>query len=157
MFSSVTHARGRELLERLANTMLNSTRTVAKVNAGGVSSIFDIKMNLDSQLTAVEGNEDDLKSCDSCRSYHLLSAQYKSTSVLPNGHCVLHGVQPHPKVEQKPRIQIANLVPRDDIYSIEPELCDLLIGGGIRCIGGRGQCQSPVAKLIDQVYFIPVR
>ena len=154
MFSSVSHTRGRELLERLANTTLNSTRTVAKVNASGYSNLSGIKMNLDSQLTAAEGN---LKSHDSCRSHHLLSVQSDSASVPPLGHCILQSSHPQSQVKQRPRIQIANFLPRDDIYAIEPELCDLLAGGEARCIGGRNQCQSPVAQLLDQAYFIPVQ
>ena len=157
MFSSVSHTRGRELLERLANTTLNLTRTVAKVNTGGCSNLSGIKMNLDSQLTEAEGNEHDLKSHDSCHSHPLISVQSESASVPPSGNCILQSSHPQPQVEQRPRIQIANLLPRDDIYAIEPELCDLLAGGGTRCIGGRNQCQSPLAQLLDQAYFIPVQ
>lgn len=84
MFSSVSHTRGRELLERLANTTLNLTRTMAKVNTTDsyTNNMSSIKVNLDSQLTAVEGKEHDLKSCDSCHSHRPLSAQSDLVSVL---------------------------------------------------------------------------
>lgn len=157
MFSSVSHARGRKLLERLANTTLNSTRTVAKVNAVGCRNLSGIKMNLDSQLTEAEGNEHVLRSHDSCRSHPFFSVQSDSASVPPLGHGILQSLHSQQQVEQRPRIQIANLLARDDIYTIEPELCELLAGGGTRCIGGRNQCQSPVAQLLDQVYFVPVQ
>lgn len=59
------------------------------------------------------------------------------------------------------RERAPELVPKDQFYILEPELCDLLKsgdGGGMaqRCIGGRGQCPSPVAHLLDNIYFVPV-
>ena len=147
MFSSVSHVKGRELLERLASTTLNSVRTVARVNTSSNHDMSAIRMNLNSQLTEAEGDDIDHKS-------HPFSAYSAPDS---NGRTNSQSSLSQPWIEQRVPIRVASTLQRDEFYAIEPELCNLLGGGGARCIGGRSQCRSPVAQRLNRVYFIPVQ
>ena len=136
--SMCSHDKGKQLLLRLAKTTLNSIRTVTKVNSNTSDSMTGIKMNLELKLSA-EGESGWISNSQKS---HLLS-----------GHSI-EGVRP--RIEQKPPLR-PTLVPRDQFYVLEPELCELLGHEATRCIGGRGHgCSTPVAHLLDNVYFIPV-
>ena len=148
MFSSVSHAQGRALLTRLAKTTLNSVRTVTKVTSGDTNDMGGVKMNLTSQLTAA------MDDCDTKSQPSLASTTKLNPAFSLPGHT--HPEVTSGKIEGAPFIT-NDLLQRDHFYMIEPELCDILGGGGTRCIGGRGQCHSPIAGLLDRVYFIPIK
>lgn len=149
MFSSVSHVTGRHLLQRLANTTLNHIRRMGKVDAAPDEESFkDVKLNLNSQLTEAEDDE------------RLLSQNTKSTLKL---YQLPHSTATTtwsdvvvPRSEQRV-MTLHDVLPKDQFYEVESELCDLLGGHVTRCIGGRGHTRSPVANLLDNAYFIPVK
>ena len=204
MFSSVSHAQGRQLLTQLANSTLTSVRTVTKVNRSTTSDLVDIKMNLSSQLTAAAtinedndggSNQTPLQNLHLSGSNFLFSEQIGKaepskrctagkapviTGLLPRDHfyeveperCTagkapvitgllprdhFYEVEPERCTAGKAPV-ITGLLPRDHFYEVEPELCEILGQDplNIRYIGGRGECPSPLTRLLDKAYIIPV-
>ena len=179
MFSSVSHAQGRQLLTQLANSTLTSVRTVTKVNRSTTSDLVDVKMNLSSQLTAAAtisedndggSNQTPLQNLHLSGSNFLFSEQIGKaeptrrctagkapviTGLLPRDH--FYEVEPERCTAGKAPV-ITGLLPRDHFYEVEPELCEILGQDplNIRYIGGRGECPSPLARLLDKAYIIPV-
>lgn len=146
LFASVSHAQGRELLTRLATTTLNSLRTVSKVNHDDTSDNAEFS-SVKKSLTFSAEEESGLKANNSSNSN---LSDSMSTQV---GGCYRRECR---------REHAPKLVPKDQFYVLEPELCDLLKGTGgggvaMQCIGGRGQCPSPVARLLDNIYFVPIK
>ena len=151
LFASVSHAQGRELLTRLAGTTLNSIRTVSKVNHDDTSDNTEfssvkksLKFSAEDECGWKPNNSSNnfANSLDSTLNITQLSSYSK---------------------RDFNRERAPELVPKDQFYVLEPELCHLLKsgegeGGGVakHCIGGRGQCPSPVARLLDNVYFVPI-
>lgn len=126
-------------MQRLAATTLNSIRSASRINSSDKGDMVGIKMNLDSQLSEAEGEGGSVR------------PPYKSdTSLLSTTWSVTA-----PRTAQ-PNVVTINELSRDQFYVLEPELCDILKVGVARCVGGRGQCLSPVAQLLDNVYFIPI-
>ena len=149
LFASVSHFQGRELLTRLAATTLNSLRTVSKVKHEEETRDIAEFSSIKKSLTFSAEDECGWKVKKSTNSFtdNLSDSQFdRHTSNRRDfrRECV------HPE-----------LVPKDQFYVLEPELCNLLMsgeGGGMaqHCIGGRGQCPSPIAHLLDNVYFVPI-
>lgn len=101
-------------------------------------------MNLDSQLSEAEGEE------GGGGGMVELPCKFDSSMISSSGV---------PRSTTLPRQQMVtdNELSRDQFYVLEPELCEILrVGVATRCIGGRGQCHSPAAQQLDNVYFIPV-
>ena len=149
MFASVSHTQGRELLTRLATTTLNSLRTVTKVNHNDTShELASIKKTLTFSA------EDE---CGWKMDNPQILSNLQSCSSQLNGHSTdgMRSLADYAK-HRRHVLREPELVPKDQFYVLEPELCDLLKGGVAQCIGGRGQCPSPVAHLLDNVYFIPI-
>ena len=148
LFASVSHTQGRELLTRLATTTLNSLRTVSKVNhhddASNNAEFSSIKKTL--TFTAE----------DECGWQKPNNFSTLPDSSQLNGHSSdsRRDFVQYSKHKRAPELHV---VPKDEFYVLEPELCTLLKGGVAQyCIGGRGQCLSPVAQMLDNVYFVPI-
>ena len=152
LFASVSHAQGRELLTRLAGTTLNSIRTVSKVNHNNTSDNTEFS-SVKKSLTFSAEDECGWKANNNS-SNHLANFSDSTLNVTQLSHYSKRDCN---------RERAPELVPKDQFYVLEPELCHLLKsegdrGGGMarHCIGGRGQCTSPVAHLLDNVYFVPI-
>ena len=152
MFSAVSHTRGRELLSQLAATTLKSIRTVSKVNRSDI--IIDPEMSsVQKSLTFSTEDECRLKLTSS----HNLTNPLDSNQVYGLAVESKTAQEDHRLVRTRQPLREQEFSRKDQFYVLEPELCDLLKRKGVvHCIGGRGQCPSPVPHLLDNVYFVSI-
>ena len=138
------------LFNRLVQTTVKSTRTVAKVNSRDLASFRKVKLNLEDELSQaesvnnpslqVEEFNDDLTLCEVNE-----TDIHSSTFTLDDGD-----LTDTPTNQPVCGIYVP---PRSQFYEVERELCAVFDHPKrvVQCIGGREECFNPLATALDKV------
>ncbi|CAI8017245.1 hypothetical protein GBAR_LOCUS10502 [Geodia barretti] len=125
-----------EMLQRLVQTTVSSIRTVSRCPETRDPGLDGVKVKLESQLECVEEEDEEGPPAPESPP-HLLHSPPTFT-------------RPRPPLPSN----TADTAPPISVYTTEPELCATLWNRNNSPDTGRPSC--PVARLLDQCYFLPV-